>query len=75
MVDVGVSAVDMLDVDEVARRTRLSKKTIWRLCWSGEIDSCKVGRRRLIPPEAVTAYLKSKLASQQTPSGTAADAL
>jgi excisionase family DNA binding protein len=54
---VDVSALGLWSIPDVASRLRLSPKTVWRLCRSGDIESIKVGRRRLIPPAAVADYL------------------
>ena len=56
MIDVGDEALDLLTVPEVAARLRLSKSTVWRLVYSGELESVKRGRSRRITPEAVGAY-------------------
>jgi excisionase family DNA binding protein len=55
--DVGIEALGLLTVPEVAARLRLSAKTVWRLVAATEIESVKVGRLRRIPPEAVAAYI------------------
>lgn len=70
MMDVGREALDLLDLPEVAKRLRLSKKTVDKLIYAWEkakkagvpieerpgIESVKVGARRLVDPEAVIEY-------------------
>jgi excisionase family DNA binding protein len=63
MTDVGEEALDLLKVPEVAARLSVSKSTVWRLVYSGELESVKRGRSRRITPEAVTAY-KDELIAQ-----------
>jgi excisionase family DNA binding protein len=59
-----MGALDLLDLKEAATRMRLSEKTVSRMCLRGELDSIKAGRRRLIPPSAITAWIAAKLAEQ-----------
>jgi excisionase family DNA binding protein len=61
--DVGNEALDLLAVGEVAARLRVSKTTVRRLIWSGELESVKIGARVLVAPEAVIAY-KDKLRAE-----------
>ena len=63
MADVGIEALELYDVPKVAKLTRLSTATIWRLIRSGELESVKVGSRRLVAPEAIIAW-KRRLAEQ-----------
>jgi excisionase family DNA binding protein len=44
---------------EAARALGVSERTLWSLANSGEIKSRKVGRRVLIPRDALIAYLHS----------------
>lgn len=55
-IDVGPEALDLLTVDEVAKRLRLSPKTIRQLIWKNELEACRVGRAVRIAPEAVAEY-------------------
>lgn len=54
--DVGDEALDLLTIEEVAARLRVSKMTVRRLFASGELESLKVGRSRRFAPEAVADY-------------------
>lgn len=62
MSDVGPEALDLLTIDEVALRLRLSAKTIRRLIYAERkapgtgLESVKVGVLVRIAPEAVVAY-------------------
>lgn len=62
MEDVGPEALDLLTVEEVAARLKLSPKTIRRLYYAEDkepgtgLEAVRVGTRRLIAPEAVVAY-------------------
>lgn len=54
MSEVGVLAVD---VREAARRLGLSPRTIATLIARGELLSRRIGRRRVIPVEALEKFL------------------
>lgn len=51
------SQLQLLDLEEVARRLGTSKMTARRLVLSGEIAAFKVSSRIKVPPESVSAYL------------------
>jgi excisionase family DNA binding protein len=63
MSDVGIEALDLLTVKEVAARLKVSAVTVGRLIKRGELESVKVGALRRIAPEAVIAY-KERLREQ-----------
>ena len=69
MVEVGEEALDLLNVGEVAKRFGVSVVTVRRLIYAEEktpgtgLESVKIGSRRLITPEAITAY-KKRLSEQ-----------
>jgi excisionase family DNA binding protein len=44
-------------VDEAAEALRLSRSAIYELIRSGQLRSVKLGRRRLVPVEALTEYV------------------
>ena len=64
MNDVGPEALDLLTVNEVAARLRLSARTIWRLIVAEReepgtgLETVRVGTRVLVPPEVVIEYKK-----------------
>jgi excisionase family DNA binding protein len=53
-----LSDVRLLTVAEVARITRVSKMTVYRLIHSGELEAIRVGRSFRVPEQAVSRYLK-----------------
>lgn len=55
--DVGLSALELLTVADVAKLLRVSKPTVWRRIYSGELESVKVGRSRRVEAKAVRDYL------------------
>ena len=48
---------DLLSVEEAARRLRIGRTTMYSLISAGQIETVTIGRRRLVPPECVTAYV------------------
>ena len=62
MTDVGPEALDLLTVNEVAQRLRLSVKTVRRLIDAGRkqpgtgLESVRIGVAVRVAPEAVIAY-------------------
>lgn len=54
--DVSELAVSM---PEAARRLGVSARTVANLIARGELQSCKVGRRRVIPVAALEGLIKS----------------
>jgi excisionase family DNA binding protein len=49
----------LLDVNEVARLTGLSRSHIYTYLLRGDLRSLKVGRRRKIAPEAVREFIEN----------------
>jgi excisionase family DNA binding protein len=49
---------ELLTLDELAARLRSGKRTAERLVARGDIRSVKVGRKRLVPEDAVEQYLR-----------------
>lgn len=45
----------LLTINEVAELLRISKWSVYQLIWSGQLDTLKIGRRRLIRPAAYAA--------------------
>lgn len=55
-----------VDVREAARRLSLSPRTVASLISRQELASRKVGRRRIIPVEALDVFLREDHAGQTT---------
>ena len=47
----------VLTVDEAAQRLRVSRWTLYNLIRSNQLRTVKIGRRRLIPVDALAEYL------------------
>ena len=47
----------LYDVGEAATALGITRSTLYGLIGSGELRSCKVGRRRLIPGAAVSEFI------------------
>ncbi|MFC0039590.1 helix-turn-helix domain-containing protein [Actinomadura rayongensis] len=56
---IAPEANKLYTVEEAAGRLRIGRTTIYELIREGELDSVQIGRRRLIPVEAVDAFLSS----------------
>ena len=54
------SSDSALDVRSAAQRLNLSETAVWRLIRSGELDSLKVGSRRLVPSRAINIFLERR---------------
>lgn len=48
----------MYEIPEAAEQISLSARTLERLIKDGHVESVKVGRRRLVPHDALTAYIE-----------------
>ncbi len=46
-------------VDEAAAALHVARSTLYQLIGAGELRTIKVGRRRLIPESAITAYIEA----------------
>ena len=51
--------------EEVAQELRLGRSAVYELLGSGRLESLKIGRRRLIPREALVAFIQRESASQR----------
>jgi excisionase family DNA binding protein len=49
----------MLTVDEAANRLRVSRWTLYTLIRSNQLRTIKIGRRRLVPADALTECIKT----------------
>ncbi|MEV5570522.1 helix-turn-helix domain-containing protein [Spirillospora sp. NPDC052269] len=47
----------VLTVDEAAERLRVSRWTLYNLIRSNQLRTVKIGRRRLVPVEALADYV------------------
>jgi excisionase family DNA binding protein len=45
----------LLTINEVADLLRISRWSVYQLIWSGQLQTFKIGRRRLIRPAAYAA--------------------
>jgi excisionase family DNA binding protein len=52
-------------VEEAAETMGIGRTTVYELLGSGELDSIKVGRRRVILADDIRAYFASRRASAQ----------
>ena len=66
MTDVGLEALDLLTVGEVAQRLRCSTKNVKRLADAGELDRVKMGSLVRITPESLLAYKQRLIAAAGT---------
>lgn len=48
----------LYDIPEAAEQLSVSGRVVERLIKDGEIDSVKLGRRRLVPHDAILDYIK-----------------
>ncbi|WP_327109482.1 helix-turn-helix domain-containing protein [Nonomuraea glycinis] len=49
----------VLTVDEAAQRLRISRWTLYTLIHSNQLRTIKIGRRRLVPVDALTDCIKN----------------
>lgn len=47
----------LLDVPEACRELHISRAALFRLMARKELDSIRIGRRRLVPVSAIEAYI------------------
>lgn len=55
---------DLRTVEETQRRLRVGRPKLYELIMSGELESVKIGARRLIPDDAIDAYI-AKIRAEQ----------
>jgi excisionase family DNA binding protein len=58
----GGDTAGLVGIPEVARRMALGTTTVKRLIAAGELRSLLVGRRRLVPPEAIEEFRRKATA-------------
>ena len=56
--------MQLLTIDQARQRLAIGKSKLWQLIQSGEIRSCKIGRARRIPVEAIDEFIARELADQ-----------
>ncbi len=66
--DMGLEALDLLTVAEVAGRLRCSPRKVRRLADEGELQRVKLGSLARYTPESVAAYKARLIAAAQAPS-------
>lgn len=49
----------LLDVKEAAERLSIGRAMAWEMVASGELPTVRIGRRRLVPAEALRRYVES----------------
>jgi excisionase family DNA binding protein len=50
--------ITLFTIDEAAARLRVSRWSVYNLIRSGQLRTIKIGRRRLVPLDALTECLK-----------------
>lgn len=60
MTDVGIEALKLYTVPEVARMLHLGDSTVWAMVHTGELGSIKVGASRRVSPEQIVQWKRSK---------------
>ncbi|PZS39681.1 MAG: helix-turn-helix domain-containing protein [Pseudonocardiales bacterium] len=50
--------VTLLTIDEAAAQLRVSRWSVYNLIRSGQLHTIKIGRRRLVPLDALTECLE-----------------
>jgi len=50
--------VTLFTIDEAAARLRVSRWSVYNLIRSGQLQTIKIGRRRLVPLDALTECLE-----------------
>jgi len=48
--------IDWLTLEEVAERLRVGKRTVERFIARGELESAKIGRKRVVASDALERY-------------------
>lgn len=54
----------LLTIEEAGQRLSIGRSLLLNLCYRGDIVSVKCGRRRLIPTQALEAYVAQLQAEQ-----------
>ncbi len=56
--DVGISALNLLTVPQVAMVFQCSRSTVWRLIKARELVPIRIGRIVRVTPQDLTVYIK-----------------
>src|SRR5436305_11791767 len=67
--------LDLLTLEEAASKLRVSKNTVYKLCRSGQIPSCKVGRQWRIRVADLERWLSTAPPSVNSRPGAGKDRL
>ncbi len=51
----------LLTAGETAKVLRISERLVWRLIAEGSIASVRIGRRRLVPREAIETFVTERM--------------
>jgi excisionase family DNA binding protein len=54
---VSADSGQLLSIDDVAALLGVSRRTVYRLTWRGEISACRVGERLRYRRSAIETYL------------------
>ena len=55
----------LLTVKETAEKLKLCPMKVFRMCWSGELKSCTIGRARRVHPDAVRQLIETGTTEKQ----------
>jgi excisionase family DNA binding protein len=65
--DTDRSQPELLTGEAVRRLLSISKTTYYELIWSGKLPSVRIGRRVLVPREALDEFVRSLPSGSQNP--------
>lgn len=65
MTVAGIESLDLLTVEQAAKRLQVERTTIYRLIRRGELEAIKVGRNRRIAPAALADYITGQRVKAQ----------
>jgi excisionase family DNA binding protein len=57
-IDVGDDALELLTIDEIATRLRVSPVTVKRLIAKGDLESVKIGSSRRVAPQDLADFIR-----------------
>ena len=53
-----MSSVQLLDLKQVQQRLDVGRSSVYELVMSGQLRSVKIGKRRLVPENALTEFVE-----------------